>query len=163
LSIILVLWYCNSLEGAISPEMTTWRRRWDHQRMGFHLILVAWRIGGTFSIHAPPVRMPSFKIQRALLDTQFRRTERQLACHTDRAQFEQVRRRVAEEYETFREAVADWSQLREQWLQETRRAITERWERSILQSRLKELEHGLRLQYRRMRVLSAQLGLAHGD
>jgi hypothetical protein len=36
--------------------------------------------------------------------------------------------------------------------------MTERWERSILQSRLKELEHALQLQYRRMRVLRAQLG-----
>jgi len=103
-------------------------------------------------------RVPSFRIQRALLDTQFRRAERQLARHPGRAQFEQVSRRVAEEYETFREAVAAWTQLREQWLQETRRAMIERWERSILQSRLKELEYGLRLQYRRMRVLSAQLG-----
>jgi hypothetical protein len=69
-----------------------------------------------------------------------------------------LRRRITEEYETFREAVTAWTQLREQWLQEARRAMIERWERSLLQSRFKELEYGLRLQSHRMRVLSAQLG-----
>ena len=103
-------------------------------------------------------RVPEFRIQRAVLDTQFRRAERQLARHNGLAQFDLLRRRIAEEYETFRAAVAAWTQLREQWVQDTRQAVVERWERSILQSRLKELEYGLRLQYRRMRVLSAQLG-----
>jgi stearoyl-CoA desaturase (delta-9 desaturase) len=102
-------------------------------------------------------RVPWFKIQRALLDNQFRRAERQLARDTGGAQSEQLRKRITEEYETFRQAVIDWTQLREQWLQEARRAMIERWERSLLQSRLKELEYGLRLQSRRMRVLSAQL------
>jgi stearoyl-CoA desaturase (delta-9 desaturase) len=103
-------------------------------------------------------RVPWFKIQRAMLDTQFRLSERQLARQPGRAQIEQLRRRVSEEYEAFRTAVAAWTRLREQWLQQTGRAMTERWERSILQSRLKELEHALQLQYRRMRVLRAQLG-----
>jgi len=103
-------------------------------------------------------RVPWFKIQRSLLDNQFRRAERQLARQTGGAKIEQLRRRITEEYETFRQAVTTWTQLREQWLQEARRAMSERWERSLLQSRLKELEHGLRLQSRRMRVLSAQLG-----
>jgi stearoyl-CoA desaturase (delta-9 desaturase) len=103
-------------------------------------------------------RVPWFKIQRAVLDNQFRRAERQLARQTDGAQIEQLRRRVAEEYGAFRAAVTAWTQLREQWLQEARRKMSERWERSILQSRLQELEHGLRLQNRRMRLLTAQLG-----
>ena len=103
-------------------------------------------------------RVPGFKIQRAQLDTQFRRAERQLAREPGRAQVELLRQRVAEEYAAFRVAIAEWTQLREQWLQETRRAMLERWERSILQSRFKELEYGLRLQHRRMRVLRAQLG-----
>jgi stearoyl-CoA desaturase (delta-9 desaturase) len=104
-------------------------------------------------------RVPWFKIRRALLDNQFRRAERQLARRTGGAQqIEQLRRRIAEEYETFCQAVTAWTQLRDQWLQETRRAMIERWERALLQSRLKELEYGLQLQSRRMRALSAQLG-----
>ncbi len=103
-------------------------------------------------------RVPWFKIQRAKLDNQFRRAERQLASQAGGARIERLRRRITEEYEAFRQAVTTWTQLREQWLQEARRAVTDRWERSLLQSRLKELENGLRLQSRRMRVISAQLG-----
>jgi stearoyl-CoA desaturase (Delta-9 desaturase) len=103
-------------------------------------------------------RVPWFKIQRALLETQFRRAERQLALLPGRAQIEQLRRRVADEYEAFCKAVAEWSHLRENWLAQTKRAVQERWERSNFQSQLRELEYRLRLQHRRMRVLRAQLG-----
>ena len=101
-------------------------------------------------------RVPWFKIQRAKLDNQFRRAERQLARQSGGDRIEHLRKRITEEYETFRQAAS--TQLREQWLQEARRAVSDRWERSLLQSRLKELERGLRLQSRRMRVLSAELG-----
>jgi stearoyl-CoA desaturase (delta-9 desaturase) len=103
-------------------------------------------------------RVPWFRIQRALLDSQFRRAERRLASQPGRAQIEHLRARIAEEYDAFSKAVAEWAHLREQWLEETKRAMLERWEQSNLQSRLRELEYGLRLQYRRMRVLQAQLG-----
>jgi stearoyl-CoA desaturase (delta-9 desaturase) len=103
-------------------------------------------------------RVPWFKIQRALLDNEFQRAERQLARSPGRAHIEQLRIRIADEYEAFSRAVAEWAHLREQWLGQTKRAMLERWERSHLQSRLRELERGLRLQYRRMRVLQAQLG-----
>ena len=102
--------------------------------------------------------VPWFRIQRALLDTQFRRAERQLAGQPQRPQIEQLKLRVAEEYEAFLRAVSAWNQVREQWVAETRRAMTDRWQRSILQSRLHELEYSLHQQYRRMRVLRAELG-----
>jgi stearoyl-CoA desaturase (Delta-9 desaturase) len=102
-------------------------------------------------------RVPDFKIQRALLDAQFRRAERQLSSHSGRDQIELLKRRVAEEYEVFCTAVTDWTHLREQWLVDAKRAVLERWERSLLQSRLQELEHKLKVQYQRMRVLGAQI------
>jgi stearoyl-CoA desaturase (Delta-9 desaturase) len=103
-------------------------------------------------------RVPWFKIQRALLDNQFQRAERKLASSTGRAHMEHLRARIAEEYEAFSSTVAEWAHLRDQWLEDTKRAMVERWEHSNLQARLRELEYGLRLQYRRMRVLQAQLG-----
>jgi stearoyl-CoA desaturase (delta-9 desaturase) len=107
-------------------------------------------------------RTPWFKIQRALLDEQFRRAERQLATQTGLTQtvpahIELLKHRVAEEYEVFSTAVADWTHLREQWLMDAKRAVLERWERSLLQSRLQEVEHKLKIQYQRMRVLHAQI------
>jgi stearoyl-CoA desaturase (delta-9 desaturase) len=103
-------------------------------------------------------RVPWFKIQRALLDTQFARAQKKLAAMPARAHLEQLRARVAEEYEAFARAVTEWNHLREQWVEETRRAVVKRWERSNLQSQLRELEYRLQLQYRRMRVLQAQIG-----
>jgi stearoyl-CoA desaturase (delta-9 desaturase) len=103
-------------------------------------------------------RVPWFKIQRALLDRQFQRVEHRLASHPARAQLGLMRARIAEEYDAFMKAVAEWAHLREQWLGDTKRAVVERWEKSKLQTRLRELEYGLQLQYRRMRILHAQLG-----
>ncbi len=106
-------------------------------------------------------RVPWFKIQRALLDTQFRRAQLELARQGGSPRLDELRRRVAEEYESFCHAVATWTDLREQSVAEAKRALVDRWEKSSMQSRLKVLEHGLQLQYRRMRLLGAQLGTAH--
>lgn len=102
-------------------------------------------------------RVPRFRIQRALLDSQFRWAQHRLEGLHERAQVE-LRTRVAEEYAAFCAAITAWTQLREQWLVQTKRSVVQRWERSVLQARLKELEYTLQLQYRRMRVLGAQLG-----
>jgi hypothetical protein len=66
---------------------------------------------------------------------------------------------VAEEYEVFCSAVAAWTHLREQWLADAKRAVLDRWEHSLLQSRLQELERGLNTQHRRMRALGDQIAL----
>jgi stearoyl-CoA desaturase (delta-9 desaturase) len=105
-------------------------------------------------------RVPWFKVQRALLDAQFRRAEQHLSSQPGRVQIEPLKRRVAEEYEVFCSAVTTWTQLREQWLLDAKRAMLERWERSNLQSRLQELELGMTRQYQRMRKLGAQIAFA---
>ena len=102
-------------------------------------------------------RVPWFKIQRALLDAQFRQAERRLSNQPRRAQIEQLKQRVAEEYAVFLSAVSAWSLLREQWLLDAKRSMHERWERSLLQSKLQDLEQGLKAQYQRMQVLGAQI------
>jgi hypothetical protein len=83
--------------------------------------------------------------------------ENKLASHPARAQLGLIRARITDEYDTFLKAVAEWAHLREQWIGDTKRAVVERWEKSNLQARLRELEYGLHLQYRRMQVLQAQL------
>ena len=100
-------------------------------------------------------QVPWFKIQRALLDRQFQRVENKLASHPARAQLGLIRARITDQYDTFLKA--EWAHLREQWIGDTKRAVVERWEKSNLQARLRELEYGLHLQYRRMQVLQAQL------
>ncbi|HEY8509182.1 MAG TPA: fatty acid desaturase [Steroidobacteraceae bacterium] len=105
-------------------------------------------------------RTPSFQIQRALLAMQFKRAQSKLAklpAGGALAHIEQLRQRIAHEYEMFLKAVADWTHLKEQWLEQKKRAVIEHWEHTTFQKRLKELEQGLRLQSRRLRLLHAQL------
>jgi stearoyl-CoA desaturase (Delta-9 desaturase) len=103
-------------------------------------------------------RVPWFRIQRARLDGQFAHAERLLALRPQLEHFEQLRGRVVTEYRAFAKAVGEWTQLNEQWLNDKRRAVSARWDRSGLQQKLREIEYRLQLQIRRMRVLQAQLG-----
>ena len=105
-------------------------------------------------------RVPWFKIQRAMLDTQFCRAKVELAGAIGSPRLEELRRRVAEEYASFLKSVAAWTELREQSVQDAKRALLDRWEKSSVLSRLKALEKGLQLQHRRMQLLSAQLSAA---
>lgn len=131
-------------------------RWWQWDPSKWFILAMSW-IGLARNLKA----VPWFKIQRAMLDTQFRRAQLQLARQQPgRVQIEQIRQRVAEEYDAFCHAVANWTRLREQWISDTKRAMIERWERSALQQQLKELETGLQEQYRRMRRLRAELGQA---
>ena len=103
-------------------------------------------------------RTPVFQIQRALLAMQFTRAEAQLARLPGvPSQVEHLRARLAHEYESFLAAVADWARLKEQWLEEKKRAVLEQWEHVDLQKKLRDIERALGAQLRRMRVLRAQL------
>src|SRR6202142_1282996 len=75
-------------------------------------------------------RVPWFKIQRAMLDRQFQHGESWRGSHPARPHLELMRSRIAEEYEAFLKAVAEWAHLREQWIGDTKRAVVERWEKS---------------------------------
>ena len=105
-------------------------------------------------------RTPPFQIQRALLAMQFRRAQEKLARLHQRgghSQIEHFRQVIAHEYETFLAAIADWAKVKEQWLEEKKRAVIEHWEHANFQKRLKEIERSVRLQRRRLRVLHAEL------
>jgi stearoyl-CoA desaturase (delta-9 desaturase) len=104
-------------------------------------------------------RTPVFQIQRALLTMQFQRAQARLAelPPTAPAHLQALRARIAHEYETFLAALAEWARVKEQWLEEKKRAVLEQWQQVDLQSKFAEIERRLRRQRRRMRVLQAQL------
>ncbi|HET9390496.1 MAG TPA: fatty acid desaturase [Steroidobacteraceae bacterium] len=105
-------------------------------------------------------RTPVFQIQRALLAMQFTRAQEKLArlpAAAGHSHIEQLRQRIAHEYDSFLAAVSDWARVKEQWLEEKKRAVAEHWEHASFQKRLKEIERRLRVQRRRMRMLHAQL------
>ena len=102
-------------------------------------------------------RTPTFQIQRALLTMQFHRAQARLAALPSGGQPEALRARIAHEYESFLAALADWARIKEEWLEEKKRAVLEQWQQVDLQSKFREIERRLTLQLRRMRVLQAQL------
>jgi stearoyl-CoA desaturase (Delta-9 desaturase) len=104
-------------------------------------------------------RTPVFQIQRALLTMQFQRAQARLAelPPSAPAHLQALRARIAHEYESFLAALAEWARVKEQWLEEKKRAVLEQWQQVDLQSKFAEIERRLRLQRRRMRVLQAQL------
>jgi stearoyl-CoA desaturase (Delta-9 desaturase) len=104
-------------------------------------------------------RTPVLQIQRALLNMQFKRAEARLAAFpaAGPSHIEQLRTRLAHEYESFLAALAEWTRVKEQWLGEKKRAVLEQWQHVSVQSQLREIERRLSLQLRRMRVLQAQL------
>ncbi|MBV8740451.1 MAG: fatty acid desaturase [Sinobacteraceae bacterium] len=105
-------------------------------------------------------RTPPFQIQRALLAMQFTRAQEKLARLRDSAgqsQIEQLRQRIAHEYDTFLAALSDWARVKEQWLEGKKRTVLEHWEHAKFQQRLRDIEYSLRLQRRRLRLISAQL------
>jgi stearoyl-CoA desaturase (Delta-9 desaturase) len=105
-------------------------------------------------------RVSGFKIRRAMLETQFLRAQQELSRQIGAARFDELRQRVAQEYESFSQSVATWTALREQSVADAKRALVDRWDKSNLASKLKALEKGLHEQYRRMQLIGAQLGIA---
>ena len=102
-------------------------------------------------------RVPWFRIRRVQFVAQFQRAELGLAAQAGKAHALRMKDRLAEEYAAFQDAVANWTRLREQFVSDARQSAGERWERSLLQARLREIERSLSQQVRRMRALCAEL------
>jgi len=105
--------------------------------------------------------VPDLWIQRAQLAMQFKRVEAALEKRRARGTDEQVERlkaRVAEEYAAFRKALEEWSSLRDQWVTDRKQRLLQRWEETSFRSRMREIEHSLRTQRRRLQVMSKAYG-----
>jgi stearoyl-CoA desaturase (delta-9 desaturase) len=79
--------------------------------------------------------------------------EKRRARGTDE-QIERLKARVAEEYASFRRALEEWSKLRDQWVTDRKQRLLQRWEETSYRSRMREIEHSLRTQRRRLQVMS---------
>jgi stearoyl-CoA desaturase (delta-9 desaturase) len=108
-------------------------------------------------------RVPDFRIQRALLDMQFKRAQ-QLAEDRNESDLLAILER---EYQLFSDAVAQWKQLQSERyerhkdqlgdaIEEGRHQLKQRWEQAALRSRFRELEYSLRSQRKRLNELLQQ-------
>jgi stearoyl-CoA desaturase (delta-9 desaturase) len=120
-----------------------------------------------FGLASKLKRAPNFKIQRAILDTQFQRARRKLAM-TDYSETLVVT--LEREYALFTESINQWKLLQgERYerqiavlgdaLEERRQLLQVRWETAALRIRLRELEYSLKMQHKRLLLLMEQARL----
>jgi len=124
--------------------------QWDPTKW---MIAACARIGLTSKLR----RVPDFRIQRALIDMQFKRA-RELAEGKSEPALRDI---IEREYQLFTEAVNQWKQLQSERydrhceqlgdaLEERRQQLLAHWEQAALHSRFRELELALRDQRRRL-------------
>ena len=113
------------------------------------------------------VRVSDFKIQRAILDTQFERARNQLeVSHSP----DSLRATLEREYQVFTESVNAWTALQTQRyeakkaeiggaLSERKLKLQEKWENAALRTKFKELEYSLKMQRKRLNLLMEQMKL----
>lgn len=106
-------------------------------------------------------RVPDFRIQRAMLDTQFARARRALEQEDTCDSLCQVLER---EYQLFTESVNQWKALQSERygrkktelgdaLEARRQQLLDTWERAAVRTRLQELEYSLKMQRKRLGLL----------
>ncbi len=112
-------------------------------------------------------RIPDFRIQRALLDTEFERARAKLERARDS---ESLRTMLEREYQEFTESINQWTALQSERyerkkeqlggvLEEKKLRLQQQWERAALRTRLRELEYSLKMQRKRLGLLMQQLQL----
>ncbi len=112
-------------------------------------------------------RVPDFKIQRAILDTQFRRARNRIEqAHSS----ESLRASLEREYQLFTGFINQWTALqaerygrrKEQLgdaLEARRQRLQRQWENAALRTKLRELEYSLKMQRKRLGLLMQQIQL----
>jgi stearoyl-CoA desaturase (delta-9 desaturase) len=101
-------------------------------------------------------RVPDLWIQRAQLAMQFKRVEAEIETQRARGGGEHIERlkaRVAEEYAAFRKALEEWARVRDEWVGDRKRRLLQKWEDTSFRLRLKQIEQGLSMQRRRLRLM----------
>jgi stearoyl-CoA desaturase (delta-9 desaturase) len=112
-------------------------------------------------------RVQAFKIQRALLNTEFERARVKLEQTQDS---ESLRAMLEREYQEFTESINQWTALQAQRygrtkeqlggvLEEKKLHLQQKWDKAALRTRLKELEYSLKMQRKRIGLLMQQLQL----
>jgi len=123
-------------------------------------------------------RVPDFKIQRAILDTQFERARSKLE-QADSS--ETLRASLEREYQLFTESVNQWTALQAERyerkksefsealeerkgqlgdaLGQRRQRLQQQWENAALRTKFKELEYSLKMQRKRLGLLVQQAQL----
>jgi len=123
-------------------------------------------------------RVSGFKIQRAILDTEFERARAKLE---EAQSSESLRATLEREYQLFTESINQWTALQSERygrkraqfegaldqhrerlggaIEENKQRLLQKWESAALRTKLKELEYSLKMQRKRLSLLMQQVQL----
>ncbi|MBL6750021.1 MAG: fatty acid desaturase [Nevskia sp.] len=101
-------------------------------------------------------RVPEFKIQRAMLQRQFDRTQARLQRCGSPRRMAVLQKLLEQELEAFAATVNEWTHLQGERFDAARKQLADQWENSEARRRLQVLEEALRLQRQRVRLLRLQ-------
>ena len=124
-------------------------RWWQYDPSKWLINLLAW----TGLVHSRK-RVPSFRIQRARLAAEFARLRQRAEAPGVRERWRDLFDR---EYQQFRQTVSDWQAVQRRKVEYGAGALRDRWHQTELRTTLKELDYRLKMQQRRLRVLTAAL------
>ncbi len=99
-------------------------------------------------------RVPDFKIQRARLSMVFKRAQARIDGAAENPRWRSL---LETEYAQFKETINQWQQLQLERVQQSRQKLVEVIDQSTLKARYRELEKDLKLQRKRLALLTAQL------
>ena len=134
--------------------------QWDPTKW---MIALCSRVGLASNLN----KISDFKIQRAMLDTQFERARNKLAeTHSS----ESLRDMLEREYQLFTESINQWTALQAgryerkkgqlgDALEEKKQVLQQKWEHAALRTRFKALEYSLKMQRKRLELLMQQVQL----
>ncbi len=137
--------------------------RWWHWDPTKWMINLCSRLGLASDLQ----RVPNFRIQRAILDTQFNRARTELATSRGAESLVSVLER---EYQLFTDSVNAWASLQAEWYERKKSALgdvlgekklmlADKWEKAALRTKLKEVEYSMRMQRKRLELLMEQVRL----
>jgi stearoyl-CoA desaturase (delta-9 desaturase) len=124
-------------------------RWWHYDINKWFINVMAW-LGQAHDMR----RVPRFKILRARLSMEFKRAQQRAALGEVNSRW---RERFEKEYDVFMDTAKRWQQLQTERVELGKRQLVERWEKTSLRQRYRELEKSLSMQRRRLALLTAQL------
>ena len=98
-------------------------------------------------------RTPDFKIQRARLVMVFKRAQAKIDGAVENPRWREL---FETEYAQFKRTIAEWQQLQMERVQQSRQKLADAIDQSALTARYRELERELKMQRKRVTMLTAQ-------
>ena len=105
-------------------------------------------------------RCSDFAIQKAQLTMQFKRAQAQLDKRPADTRVEALKAKMAREYEVFTASMQEWGKLKEEWYEDKKAELQQKWEDASFRTRFKEIQFRLKMQRKRMSLLMAQAAAA---